>query len=92
MKQNLVVLLADLFNLFEIHPAKCVAYPGMDQQLSSKFIRLNILILNYSSNQNVSMCGYRDRKFGLSGSALAFALHENGSERLVIQMNYKCFR
>lgn len=40
MKQNLVVLLADLFNLFEIHPAKCVAYPGMDQQLSSKFFAL----------------------------------------------------
>lgn len=36
MKQNLVVLLADLFNLFEIHPAKCVAYPGMDQQISSE--------------------------------------------------------
>ncbi|XP_031639634.1 patronin-like, partial [Contarinia nasturtii] len=34
MKQNLVVLLADLFNLFKIHPAKCVAYPGMDQQPS----------------------------------------------------------
>lgn len=32
MKQNLVVLLADLFNLFEIHPAKCVCYPGMDSQ------------------------------------------------------------
>lgn len=27
MKQNLVVLLADLFNLFELHPAKCVCYP-----------------------------------------------------------------
>lgn len=32
MKQNLVVLLADLFNVFEIHPAKCVCYPGMEQQ------------------------------------------------------------
>lgn len=31
MKQNLVVLLADFFNLFEIHPTKCVCYPGMDQ-------------------------------------------------------------
>ncbi|XP_020712976.1 patronin isoform X12 [Ceratitis capitata] len=30
MKLNLVVLLADLFLLFEIHPAKCVCYPGMD--------------------------------------------------------------
>lgn len=27
MKQNLVVLLADIFNLFEIHPAPCVDYP-----------------------------------------------------------------
>ncbi|XP_070491312.1 patronin isoform X13 [Chironomus tepperi] len=27
MKQNLVVLLADMFNLFEIHPAPCVDYP-----------------------------------------------------------------
>ncbi|XP_037895556.1 patronin isoform X23 [Glossina fuscipes] len=30
MKLNLLVLLADLFNLFEIHPANCVNYPGMD--------------------------------------------------------------
>uniref|UniRef100_A0A182MAD3 CASAMP N-terminal domain-containing protein n=1 Tax=Anopheles culicifacies TaxID=139723 RepID=A0A182MAD3_9DIPT len=37
MKQNLVVLLADLFNLFEIHPAKCVCYPGMEQQSPGKF-------------------------------------------------------
>ncbi|KRF79910.1 patronin isoform X15 [Drosophila virilis] len=32
MKLNLVLLLTDLFNLFEIHPAKCVCYPGMDGQ------------------------------------------------------------
>ncbi|XP_037918503.1 patronin isoform X26 [Hermetia illucens] len=32
MKHNLVVLMADLFNLFEIHPAKCVCYPGMENQ------------------------------------------------------------
>ncbi|XP_063914584.1 patronin isoform X4 [Zophobas morio] len=31
MKQNLVVFLADLFNVIEIHPAKCVRYPGMDK-------------------------------------------------------------
>ncbi|XP_037032835.1 patronin isoform X7 [Bradysia coprophila] len=35
MKQNLVVLLADFFNLFEIHPTKCVCYPGMDQSTDS---------------------------------------------------------
>lgn len=27
MKQSLVVLLADIFNLFEIHPVQCVDYP-----------------------------------------------------------------
>lgn len=43
MKQNLVVLLADLFNLFEIHPAKCVAYPGMNQQIASEFTLFNYL-------------------------------------------------
>jgi calmodulin-regulated spectrin-associated protein len=31
MKQNLIVFLADLFNVIEIHPAKCVRYPGMDK-------------------------------------------------------------
>lgn len=35
MKNNLIVLLADLFNLFEIHPAKCVCYPGMDMSQST---------------------------------------------------------
>lgn len=38
MKPNLVVLLADLFNLFEIHPAKCVCYPGMEQQPTGKSV------------------------------------------------------
>ncbi|KAL7016579.1 hypothetical protein ACKWTF_010065 [Chironomus riparius] len=31
MKQNLVVLLADMFNLFEIHPAPCVDYPECEK-------------------------------------------------------------
>ncbi|KAK5646802.1 hypothetical protein RI129_005266 [Pyrocoelia pectoralis] len=31
MKLNLIVFLADLFNVLEIHPVKCVLYPGMDK-------------------------------------------------------------
>lgn len=31
MKQNLVVFLADMYNVLEIHPAKCVRYPGEDK-------------------------------------------------------------
>ncbi|XP_073811067.1 calmodulin-regulated spectrin-associated protein patronin isoform X8 [Musca autumnalis] len=34
MKLNLLILLADLFNLFEIHPANCVTYPGMDSAVT----------------------------------------------------------
>lgn len=36
MRTNLIVLLADLFNLFEIHPAKCVTCPGPDQRTPGK--------------------------------------------------------
>lgn len=28
MRQNLVVFLADMYNVLEIHPVKCVRYPG----------------------------------------------------------------
>ncbi|XP_058802244.1 patronin isoform X4 [Phymastichus coffea] len=31
MKQNLVVFLAEMYNVLEIHPAKCVRYPGEDK-------------------------------------------------------------
>lgn len=45
MKQNLVVLLADFFNLFEIHPTKCVCYPGMEQPSGNDF--QSILVSNF---------------------------------------------
>lgn len=38
MRTNLIVLLADLFNLFEIHPAKCVTCPGPDQITPGKHV------------------------------------------------------
>lgn len=44
MKQNLVVLLADIFNLFEIHPAHCVDYPE-SEVASGKFMNQFILFL-----------------------------------------------
>lgn len=28
MRQNLVAMLADLFNMLEVHPVKSVKYPG----------------------------------------------------------------
>lgn len=31
MKQNLVVFLADMYNVLEIHPVKCVRYPGEER-------------------------------------------------------------
>ncbi|KAF5275691.1 hypothetical protein FQA39_LY06803 [Lamprigera yunnana] len=37
MQLNLMVFLADLFNVLEIHPVKCVRYPGMDKTLNEGF-------------------------------------------------------
>lgn len=37
MKQNLLVLLADLFNVLEIHPVKCVRFPGYERNRECKF-------------------------------------------------------
>lgn len=53
MKQNLIVFLADMFNVLEIHPVKCVRYPGVDKALRGMFYdcfdlkdeRLTILLL-----------------------------------------------
>ncbi|XP_021925923.1 patronin isoform X2 [Zootermopsis nevadensis] len=39
MKQNLVVFLADLFNVLEIHPVKCVRFPGTDKNLKEVYPR-----------------------------------------------------
>ncbi|XP_043510327.1 patronin isoform X14 [Frieseomelitta varia] len=33
MKQNLVVFLADMYNVLEIHPVKCVRYPGEERAM-----------------------------------------------------------
>lgn len=46
MKQNLVVLLADMFNLFEIHPAPCVDYPE-SEQASGELLELITLKMGF---------------------------------------------
>lgn len=38
MKQNLVVFLADLFNVLEINPVKCVRYPGGDKVTTGAYL------------------------------------------------------
>lgn len=35
MQQNLIVFLADLFNVLEIHPVKCVRFPGSERAQQS---------------------------------------------------------
>lgn len=48
MKQNLIVFLADLFNVIEIHPVKCVKYPGMDK-FTGQYLSSNTLIGVFNS-------------------------------------------
>ncbi len=50
MKQNLVVLLADIFNLFEIHPAACVDYPESEQASGESLSHAIKNCLNSASN------------------------------------------
>ncbi|KAG8233030.1 hypothetical protein J437_LFUL012170 [Ladona fulva] len=38
-RQNLVTFLADLFNLLEIHPVKCVRFPGVSDSLPPAHLR-----------------------------------------------------
>nr|XP_039148314.1 patronin isoform X48 [Drosophila simulans] len=78
MKLNLVVLLTDLFNLFEIHPAKCVCYPGMDGQgrrsrrnSSSEDSQLTIENFGGSQDQLNTLGRYeRDRERKLSNTSV----------------------
>lgn len=55
MKYNLLVLLADLFNLFEIHPAKAVCYPEMEQfgKFSHYFVDFCSTSFSVVSNNNI---------------------------------------
>ncbi|XP_017078359.1 patronin isoform X42 [Drosophila eugracilis] len=80
MKLNLVVLLTDLFNLFEIHPAKCVCYPGMDGQgrrsrrnSSSEDSQLTIENFGGSQDQLNTLGRYeRDRERKLSNTSVGY--------------------
>lgn len=46
MKHNLVVLLADIFNLFEIHLAPCVDYPEAESQVASGELATRLDLIN----------------------------------------------
>lgn len=59
MKQNLVVLLADMFNLFEIHPAPCVDYPE-SENATGEFIYTNYYC---KCKNNVNIYYNKDNRF-----------------------------
>lgn len=49
MNMNLLAFLADMFNVMEIHPAKCVCFPGSSQgNLSLKDRKYLVLSQNCS--------------------------------------------
>jgi hypothetical protein len=52
MTMNLLAFLADLFNVMEIHPAKCVCFPGSSQgNLSLKDRKYLVLSQNCSNEK-----------------------------------------
>lgn len=38
MRQNLIAMLADLFNMLEVHPVKSVKHPGSGEYIKSIYI------------------------------------------------------
>ncbi|XP_070515755.1 patronin isoform X11 [Cardiocondyla obscurior] len=75
MKQNLVVFLADMYNVLEIHPAKCVRYPGEEramQYLDVTKSTSNTVKKSQSLQQTAENHPYDDRR---AGSEESFVVH-----------------
>lgn len=53
MKQNLIAYLADMFNLLEIHPVKCVRYPGADKTRGMFLFLLHLFGVQLSVTMNM---------------------------------------
>ncbi|XP_072763934.1 patronin isoform X3 [Anoplolepis gracilipes] len=76
MKQNLVVFLADMYNVLEIHPAKCVRYPGEERAMQyldvAKSAPSTTVKKSQSLQQTAESHPYDDRRLG---SEESFVVH-----------------
>ncbi|CAL7945725.1 unnamed protein product [Xylocopa violacea] len=79
MKQNLVVFLADMYNVLEIHPAKCVRYPGeeramqfLDAAKASSSSSSSTVKKSQSLQQTAESYSHDDRR---AGSEESFVVH-----------------
>lgn len=59
MRQNLIAMLADLFNMLEVHPVKSVKYPGSGEYIESPYLpnlpRLSVL---HANRPVMGVCGH----------------------------------
>ncbi|XP_076387950.1 calmodulin-regulated spectrin-associated protein patronin isoform X5 [Megachile rotundata] len=76
MKQNLVVFLADMYNVLEIHPAKCVRYPGEERAMQfldvAKAPSSSAVKKSQSLQQTAENYSHDDRR---AGSEESFVVH-----------------
>ncbi|XP_061943067.1 patronin isoform X25 [Apis cerana] len=76
MKQNLVVFLADMYNVLEIHPAKCVRYPGEERAMQfldvAKASSSSSVKKSQSLQQTAENYSHDDRR---AGSEESFVVH-----------------
>ncbi|XP_076245328.1 calmodulin-regulated spectrin-associated protein patronin isoform X4 [Calliopsis andreniformis] len=76
MKQNLVVFLADMYNVLEIHPAKCVRYPGEERAMQfldvAKAPSSSSVKKSQSLQQTAENFSHDDRR---AGSEESFVVH-----------------
>ncbi|XP_043510319.1 patronin isoform X6 [Frieseomelitta varia] len=76
MKQNLVVFLADMYNVLEIHPVKCVRYPGEERAMQfldvAKAPSSSSVKKSQSLQQTAENYSHDDRR---AGSEESFVVH-----------------
>ncbi|XP_014601147.1 PREDICTED: patronin isoform X7 [Polistes canadensis] len=76
MKPNLVVFLTDMYNVLEIHPAKCVRYPGEERAMQfldvAKSVPSSTVKKSQSLQQTAESHSYDDRR---AGSEESFIVH-----------------
>ncbi|XP_044012467.1 patronin isoform X14 [Aphidius gifuensis] len=78
MKQNLVVFLADMYNVLEIHPVKCVRYPGGERAMQYLDVAKTSAPISVRKSQSLHQTAeshsYDDRR---GGSEENFVIHRN---------------
>lgn len=58
MRQNLVAMVADLFNMLEVHPVKSVKHPGSGESTTLRNLRRPLYCMLSTYEPRMGVCGH----------------------------------